>query len=280
MTVKIKPELDGKTAAEKFRRRFSLGAQPIGDLIDLVERKMGVDIAVVSAKQGEHGLVMHDPSSGATFMAVAATPHAMRQRSSLAHELAHLLFEDYSKKANAELSERTLEEQRADCFARHLLVPEQGVLEFLDHQKANAKGSAHGSVSFDDFAVLVQRFTVSPSMMAIVLSNLELIDNDTKREWMRWSTRALATKFGWLERYQIMQFASQQRRAPQRLLARAVSAYELGLLTAQDTATLRGISEKQVLKEFEESGIFPQEPEVEVVSADKLPSVSIDWEDS
>lgn len=40
----------------------------------------------------EHGMVMRDPRCGSTTIAVAKTPHPMRQRSTLAHELAHALF--------------------------------------------------------------------------------------------------------------------------------------------------------------------------------------------
>jgi hypothetical protein len=47
------------------------------------------------------------------------------------------------------------------------------------------------------------------------------IDEATKRDWMTLSTRQLAARYGWTDQYQLLQANPDQRRAPQRLLARA-----------------------------------------------------------
>jgi Zn-dependent peptidase ImmA (M78 family) len=54
-----------------------LGVQPMDDL-------------------AEHGLTMRDPRRNAVFIGVARTRNPMRQRSTLAHELGHVLFEDWA----------------------------------------------------------------------------------------------------------------------------------------------------------------------------------------
>ena len=71
-----------------------MGDQPLGDIITIIEQTTGVDVAVLDVHDSEHGMAMRDPKFGSTIIAVARTTHPMRQRSTLAHELAHVLFED------------------------------------------------------------------------------------------------------------------------------------------------------------------------------------------
>ena len=68
-------EAQAKKAAISFRREHRLGLQPLGDLVALIEQTTGHDV---------------------TFIGIARTPHPMQQRSTLAHELAHVLFEDWN----------------------------------------------------------------------------------------------------------------------------------------------------------------------------------------
>ena len=107
-----------------------MGVQPLGDLVALIEQTTGADVAVVEADGDEHGLAMKDPETGAVFVPVAKTRHPMRQRSTLAHELGHLVFGDWDPKEV--LSSRSPAEARADAFACHLLVPKEG----LEHSLA------------------------------------------------------------------------------------------------------------------------------------------------
>jgi hypothetical protein len=88
----------------------------------------------------------------------------------------------------------------------------------------------------------VQRFLVSPQIAAIALHEAGYISEATKRDWMMPRTPQLAARFGWADQYQVLQASSDRRRAPQRLLARAIAGYAEGVLPAQAIATLRGIS--------------------------------------
>lgn len=122
-------ELQARNLAQDFRTVNGLGLQPLGDLVALIEQTTGYDVAVVDAENGEHGLSMRDPARGSVFIAVARSTKPMRQRSSLAHELAHVLFEDWDGVAS--FASRTPVEIRADAFARHLLVPVEGIRQLL-----------------------------------------------------------------------------------------------------------------------------------------------------
>lgn len=134
--VRVRDGLGGPRKAEEFRRTHGLGCQPLGDLVALIEQTTGHDVAVLDAGADEHGLTMHDPERDVTFIGVARTRRPMRQRSTLAHELAHALFADWAD--STDLSVRSPEEIRADSFARHLLLPAEGLREMLGEPRALA----------------------------------------------------------------------------------------------------------------------------------------------
>lgn len=265
---RMQPELQGKEAAAAFRSKHHLGVQPLGDLVALIEQATGHDVAVLDVDPDEHGLTVHDPLREVTFVGVARTRNPMRQRSTLAHELAHALFGDWKDGEN--LSARSVGEIRADAFARHLLVPEDGLKGFLGSRDA---------LSEADLSAAVQWFLVSPAIAAIALHDCGYIDTRTKHEWMALSTPQLATRFGWSDQYQSLQNSSDRTRSPQRLLARAVSGYGEGVVNAQTVGTLRGISAEKATEELAEAGIVPRPPTIPWKPAADLPPVSVDLSD-
>ena len=245
-------ETQAKKAAQEFRTAHGLGVQPLGDLVGIVERFTGYDVAVVEAEADEHGLTMFDPAREHILIGVARTRHPMRQRSTLAHELGHVIFEDYldglqGAPAEGEPS-RPAEEIRADAFARHLLIPQEGLKAWL---------GAEEPVSEVTLSRVVQRYLVSPAIAAIALRDTGYINSDLTENWQQISTGALATKYGWRDYYHGLQEESDRIRAPQKLLARATRGYIEGVVSAQTIATLRGIPEADVLAEFAEAGIAP-----------------------
>ena len=132
----------------------------------------------------------------------------MRQRSTLAHELGHVLFEDWADSDTGDWGDRSPAEIRADAFARHLLVPVDGLREFV---------GTPPPVGLSTLSAVVQRFLVSPQIAAIALRQAGYIDEATKHEWMTLSAPQLAARFGWTDQYQVLQASSDRRRAPQRL---------------------------------------------------------------
>jgi Zn-dependent peptidase ImmA (M78 family) len=231
-------ETEGRASAAQFRRDHHLGVQPLGDLVAVIEQATGIDVAVLDVGPDEHGLTMRDPVRGTVYIGVARTRNPMRQRSTLAHELGHVLFEDWADSDAGDWSDRNPAEIRADAFARHLLVPVEGLRDFTGE-----RSPAGESV----LSAVVQRFLVSPQIAAIALGQAGYIDEAVKREWMTLSTPQLAARFGWTDQYQVLQATSDQRRAPQRLLARAITGYVEGVLPLQAIAPLRGISPDALL---------------------------------
>lgn len=261
--MNISTDVQARIAAENFRNEHGLGVVPLGDLISVIKQTTGHDVAVLEADGDEHGLAMTDPLRGRVFIGVAKTMHPMRQRSTLAHELAHLVFQDHSDS----LWERNSAESRADSFARHLLIPQEGLKQFLG--EIGTLGESH-------LSQVVQHFLVSPAIAAIALQEAGFISNEAKTEWMKISTPALATKFGWRDYYAVLQLESNKVRAPQGLVARAICGYEEGVLNAQAIATLQGRTEPEVLSEFQQAGIFPRSLDIETIEFDELPNVNFD----
>lgn len=191
----------------------------------------------------------------------------MRQRSTLAHELGHVLFEDWIDNDRGDWSDRSPAEIRADAFARHLLVPAEGLREFI---------TARSTISLSALSAVVQRFLVSPQIAAIALRQAGYIDEAAKQEWMALSTPQLAARFGWTDQYQALQASSDRRRAPQRLLARAITGYAEGVLPAQAIATLRGISLEDMVEELGEAGVTPADRPIAWADPAELPDMHVD----
>lgn len=268
----MNPEAEGRQCAIDFRSRHGLGQQALGDLVAVIETAMKIDVAVLGVAADEHGLTMFDPQNQAIFIGVASTHNPMRQRSTLAHELAHALFQDWTDFDAAVPAQNDPREQRANAFARHLLLPEAGLRGFVDDRKT-------GLLSKADLSAVVQHFLVSPGLAAIALNNINAIDATTKAEWLdgsRTSTPRLATQFGWSDQYKALQADSSRTRAPQHLLARAIRGYQEGVVTTQTIATIRGVDAREVESEFEEAGIRPRSHDPAILDADELPDVTVD----
>ncbi|WP_267470145.1 ImmA/IrrE family metallo-endopeptidase [Nocardia brasiliensis] len=209
---------------------------------------------------------MRRGNHGAVYVAVARTMNPMRQRSTLAHELAHVVFEDWADQPQIDSASPI--ESRANVFARHLLLPLPGLDDLW------ATESHH-----DELAMLsktVQRFLVSPAIAAIALHQAGYISTAAKSDFMSEKTPRLAARFGWSDQYQAMQMESNRRRAPQRLLARAISGYLQNAVSIRTIATLRGIDPATVEEELSDAGLIPAELTPAWADPADLPHVDFD----
>ena len=227
----------------------------------------------MDAGDSEHGLSMRDPKSGRCVIAVATTAHPLRQRSSLAHELGHVLAGDLGASSDgtdivddavtATDAGRTPQEIRADAFARHLLIPLDGVRDRI----APYAGSLNEAALSD----LVQAFEVSPMVAAIQLKTAKLIDAATADTWMRLTTASVAARHGWLGQYQAHAAASRQVRAPQSLMRRAVEGYRRGVLGVAELAAWYGQSIPDLVVSLGAPDLLDPELDEDATSADDRP---------
>ncbi|NNH76031.1 ImmA/IrrE family metallo-endopeptidase [Nocardia uniformis] len=262
-------ESEGRAAAERYREDHHLGYQPLGDLVTLIEQTIGADVAVLETGPDQHGMTMRHRDRGTVYIAVARTPHPMRQRSTLAHELAHVVFGDWAEEPQVDSASPA--ESRANAFARHLLLPLMGVRELVAAEQDR-----------DELALLskvVQRYLVSPPIAAIALEQVGYLDGQAKARLRVETTPRLAARFGWSDQYQAMQAESNRRRAPQQLLAWAIAGYLQNAVPVQTIATLRGLDVATVEEELTDAGLTPAELQPVWADPADLPEIDINLDE-
>lgn len=237
-----------RRAAADFRARHHLGSAPIADLVTVLEGVPNVHVAIEPATDDEqHGMRASDPERGVTILAASATPYAVRLRSTLAHELGHHIFNDPTP---AVWSENTPEERRATEFARHLLIPVEGLIDVLGEP---------GTVEITDavLSAVVERFAVSPHMASIQLRSAGFVDSATADRLSKHRTRALATRYGWLPLYRQWASDSNIPRPPRRILSSAITAYLVGEATVETIANLQGMKAADMKVELDAADLVP-----------------------
>lgn len=120
----------GKTLAVEERKRLGLGDSPIWEIAEIV-RSQGVRATEAMMPGDISGLFFHRPDTGAVIV-VNSDNVLPRRLFSYAHEYCHSLADreragTVSRRENSE----ELAEVRANAFAAHFLMPEEGVKGFL-----------------------------------------------------------------------------------------------------------------------------------------------------
>ncbi len=165
--------LQGQKVATEERQRLGMGMAPAGDLADLLESQ-GVRAAFVSLPANISGLTLADMNIG-VFVVVNARHFAVRQRFSLAHEYAHVLMDRYRSGAISRAENRAeLLEVRANSFAAELLMPADGVTQFVHGLGKGAQSRSQVAVFDESEAVQVEQ-RATPGSQNIQLYDAVLI---------------------------------------------------------------------------------------------------------
>lgn len=234
-------ETQGRDLADAFRNQHRLGVAPLGDIFEVVHRATGIDVFSMPAGEVEHGFSMLDPATGTVAIAVATTRHPFRQRSSVAHELAHVVSGDLDRPDGFTPGSRSPEEIRADTFARHLLLPLGALRALLDPAR---------EATTADLSTLVQEFQVSPAMVAIQLREAGLITAAVCQQWCGSTAARLAFLNGWHSQYAALAKESEFPRAPQGLVARLIRGYHAGVLGLSELSEWSGQSASEIAQEI------------------------------
>ncbi|WP_217708307.1 helix-turn-helix domain-containing protein [Nonomuraea rhodomycinica] len=203
------------------------------DLLDLAENVFGVDVAVVELGTGFDGLAVS--SEEVKLIVLATTRVPARQRFTLAHELGHLMAGDdqavhVDRDVFDKAQSREPSELQANAFASALLMPEALLRERLKQ----------GGLSEKTFAELACDLRVSPSSLAIRLSQLRIIDSGGADRYKRMTGADAARLAGKGEWYARWVTETGTPRPPGLLLRDAYSAYETGQATLRPYANLLG----------------------------------------
>jgi Zn-dependent peptidase ImmA (M78 family)/transcriptional regulator with XRE-family HTH domain len=281
--LKVQPRTTGRyvdqaaTTADRVRDAAGLdAAEPVNDLPALLEQ-FGIDVLVDSLDAGVSGLcaVQHptDTAEAGRGLALAAVDNAeswARQRFTMAHELAHIVFGDprpdeplVDRYAGGSSTAAQRQEQRANAFASALLAPEAALTALAGTVQDDA-----GPVSFPltdpatagRLTVLAcEQLGVSVDAMAWRLLNVQLIDNTTCAALRDVHKGTLFADAGADETWQAWEQARGQVQPPRRLLEAALEAYQLGAVGVTPLAVLYGRHDTDVLRrELDDAGWAPK----------------------
>jgi transcriptional regulator with XRE-family HTH domain len=243
------PRERGRAAAKQVRTALGCDIAPIADLVEAIEHFTGVDAGTMPLPSGVSGVCATDPNRVTSIVLVNSTDVAERQRFTLAHELGHLLFGDTTHVDTVD-SRRSPREVLCDEFARHLLIPCDGVRAWLDRS-----AGAVDKVRVDErsMALMARHFGVSPDATRVQLDRMGLLSSylkDAELPGRRWAYR-----YGWGPQYDSDQAAAGQSRVPRRILDRAIEAYRRGKLGVGVLARLQDRSVTQVEHALAEAGV-------------------------
>jgi Zn-dependent peptidase ImmA (M78 family)/DNA-binding XRE family transcriptional regulator len=224
---------DGERAAEWLaeseRGRLSLGDGPLPHLREVLENDIGMRIFAIPLPSRVGGLFAFDGDLGAC-VAMNAKQRWERQRWSLAHEYAHFL----TRRDRAEITIVLSEYQRipaaerfADGFARHFLLPTNGVRRRWESAVADSGGPTAGLLlqQSDWWGVSFQAFVTR-------LEGLRLIRPGTYRSF---TSRGFAVDEG-RAILELPQREADSRLLPRRYRLLAVTAFAEGCISEERLA--------------------------------------------
>jgi len=186
----------GEQVAFQERKRLGLGQTPIADMGELISGQ-GIWSSGVNLPDEMSGLFLRHPTIGMAIL-VNFNHVRVRKRFSYAHEYAHALL-DRDRTATVSTRDNSSEmiEKRANAFAAALLMPGEGVTEFLrsldkglpsrhehaifdvatqgriDTQTRPVPGSQ--AINHQDVALLSQHFVVSYQAAVYRIRSLNLV---------------------------------------------------------------------------------------------------------
>lgn len=202
----------------------------LSGLIQAVERAFSVDIAVGELPARVDGLSY--TAAEDRVIVLATTDRPGRQRFTLAHELAHVLWGDHGEnpvEEQIQVGSKERTEQRANAFAASFLLPKAELLE-----------QCAGRPTSDAFSELVRRFRVTPDFLSWRLLNLGLLDS-AQRVRVGAATEAMAySAAGCADEYRLSAVEASRDRAPAALADVYITAYLRGEVAAAPVADVTG----------------------------------------
>jgi Zn-dependent peptidase ImmA (M78 family)/transcriptional regulator with XRE-family HTH domain len=211
-----------KSGASELAREVlastSAGNGGITDLIRLVERDFGIDVAVEPLGNGPAGvLVQH--ADDIALVVLNGDDHAARRRFTLAHELGHWLLGDSTPLVvDTDLGGNTDIERRANHFAIELLLPEDAVRGVFNSSADLVCGVVDGLVHFG----------VSRDAFVNRLSALRLVDQAQATTVLDNQVKTLFLHAGRQADYTAWVGNTPTRRLPSRIERRLINAYSNG----------------------------------------------------
>lgn len=174
-------------AAGLVRKELGLGSAPAPDMFTLVE-SAGC-LCVVRPMQADLDAVYVPSPTGLTLL--NGSRPGIRQRFTLAHELAHHLFHSTSVVVDLDLFSRDRRELLANAFAAHFLMPADGLrMELRQHFGIERPATAEHAFW------LAYYFGVSMDALCFQLGNTGLATSQATTAWRSVKRKALLAVLG------------------------------------------------------------------------------------
>lgn len=180
----------GEHLADEERRRLGLGADPVKDMLDLVEGQ-GVRIYQSALSNSEIMGAFHFSEALGPCMLINTAVRESRRNFTVAHEYCHFLV-DRSLESylcpGLHKSGRPLHEMRANAFAAAFLMPANGLKEMVGRYRLDGP---------EDLVFMQQHYGVSKEALLFRLKNLELIDERRRADLISLRTDDLGEALGY-----------------------------------------------------------------------------------
>lgn len=236
----------GRALAVDVRKRLDLGDEPVPNLMELAEERLGLDIALEPLTSGLSGLCLRTDGIAAAIIDSSAA--YARQRFTVAHEIAHHLMRDGDPLwVDEQLFGQGVKEIRANAFAAHFLMPQSGIERIVNRYD-----------KIDPRVVLQLQYFFGVSLEALLwhLKNIGRISERSRQMYQGMGAKGLSFRYGYLSEWQIAEEQRDAVRPPSRLLRRTVHAYGAGLIGIERLGELLHRSDHEKLRrELEEAGI-------------------------
>lgn len=146
----------GAKRAREAREALGCGGGPLGDVIQVMEERGGVQVVVLELAQGVAGAYIAKPSLPLVF--VNGSQAITRQRFTLAHEFGHFRM-GHSSVVDRQVTiggvQRDPNEVAANAFAAELLMPKEAI-------KAWARENVRGRLTLEHVVIFAHEYGVSP----------------------------------------------------------------------------------------------------------------------
>jgi Zn-dependent peptidase ImmA (M78 family)/transcriptional regulator with XRE-family HTH domain len=228
----------GADLAAELRQVLNLGDQPIADLPQLIERRLGMDVVIEPLPDGIDGLCVQ---VGGAAVALANADHFPgRLRFTLAHETCHLLSGDGQQFLVEQVfgGSKSHEEMRANAFAAHFLMPESAITDVI-----------RGGVSERAVAQIMLVYGASLQAVAWHLFNLRKIDDSVRNNLLELGPATIFLRAGLRAEWQAALQSRGVRRQPARLQERAIRAYMSGNIGIGPLADLFAAPDAEKLRD-------------------------------
>jgi Zn-dependent peptidase ImmA (M78 family)/transcriptional regulator with XRE-family HTH domain len=179
------PHAQGEALAKRVRQELDLGLSPIRSmtslLVDLGVRLVWTD----RLDESMQGISLNDPKAGPSIVANVRGRQKLwwTLRSTLAHELCHVLFDRVPAVPLGIASRRAQREpveQRANAFGIYFLAPREGVARFMMD-----RGSRPYELDQHDVRALMMHFGLGKDAATFHLMHLDWVTAEQRVELMQ-----------------------------------------------------------------------------------------------